>query len=60
MQSVIEPEQTARLHGMLPRSVVRSVSAAGHMVHHAAPDRLIDAAALVFAWPQVRETEPIE
>jgi len=30
------------------------------MVHHAAPDRLIDAAASMFAWPQVGETESIE
>jgi len=57
---VVHREQTARIHGMVSRSVVRWVSDAGHMVHHAAPDRLIDAATLMIAWPQVGETESIE
>jgi pimeloyl-ACP methyl ester carboxylesterase len=44
---VVEPQQTARLHQLLPRSVLQTIPAAGHMVHYAAADALVDAVALV-------------
>ena len=40
---VINPDQTARLHSILSQSSVRMVREAGHMVHHTAPDELIEA-----------------
>lgn len=52
------PGQTAQLHRALERSVVRSVPTAGHMVHHAAPVRLLDTVELIFAWPKIH-AEPI-
>jgi hypothetical protein len=33
---------------------VRSVAHAGHMVHHASPGQVVEAAGLIFAWPQVQ------
>jgi len=55
---VVDPGQTAQLHRALERSVVRSVPTAGHMVHHAAPDRMLDTVELIFAWPNIH-AEPI-
>lgn len=46
---VVDPRQTVRLHRLLPRSVLKTIPAAGHMVHHAAPDVLVDAAGVLWA-----------
>ncbi len=52
---VVEPEQTQRLHRALSRAVVHLIPGGGHMVHYAAPERIVDAAALISAWPVLRE-----
>ena len=44
---VINPDQTSRLHSILSQSSMRTVREAGHMVHHAAPDELIEAVKLI-------------
>lgn len=49
---VIERDQPARLHAMLPHSVLRTISGAGHMVHHTAPERVCDAVDLIRLWPR--------
>ena len=36
-------EQSQRLHEMLPHSRLVAIAGAGHMVHHTAPDRVIEA-----------------
>jgi pimeloyl-ACP methyl ester carboxylesterase len=46
---IVNREQTMRLQRLLKRSIMRSVPDAGHMVHHATPDRVMDAASLIFA-----------
>ena len=50
---VVEPEQARRLQQILPRAIMRNISDAGHMVHYAAPERIMDAVALIKAWPPV-------
>jgi pimeloyl-ACP methyl ester carboxylesterase len=50
---IVERQQTLRLQSVVSRSIVRPVPNAGHMVHHAAPAELIDAAALMSVWPKV-------
>jgi hypothetical protein len=44
---VVNPDQTSRLHAILSQSVVRIVSEASHMVHHAAPNELIEAIGVI-------------
>jgi pimeloyl-ACP methyl ester carboxylesterase len=56
---VIDSDQSEHVHRELMRSIVRRVPDAGHMVHYVAPERLIDAAALIFAWPQVGQPETV-
>ena len=56
---VVDPAQSERFHHELTRSVIRRLPDAGHMVHYAAPDRLIDAVTLIFAWPHVNQTEQV-
>jgi pimeloyl-ACP methyl ester carboxylesterase len=46
---VVDREQTMGLQRLLKGSIIRSVPDAGHMVHHAAPDRVMDTVALIFA-----------
>ena len=53
---VINPDQTARLHSILSQSSVRMVQEAGHMVHHAAPDELIEAIGLITLPKAARST----
>ena len=36
-------EQSQRLHEMMPQSRLVAIAGAGHMVHHTAPDRVIEA-----------------
>jgi pimeloyl-ACP methyl ester carboxylesterase len=54
---VVKRQQTLRLQPLVPRGIVRSVQDAGHMVHHAAPAELIDAAALMSAWPKIAQAQ---
>ena len=56
---VVDPDQSEHVHRELTRSIVRRVPGAGHMVHYVAPERLIDATALIFAWPQVGQPETV-
>jgi pimeloyl-ACP methyl ester carboxylesterase len=46
---LIEPEQAPRLHAMLPRATLIYIRDAGHMVHHAAPARIMEAVEEVWA-----------
>lgn len=48
---IVEPDQAQRLRDILPRSTLRTDSGVGHMLHYAAPERVIDAVDLVKAWP---------
>jgi len=43
--------QSSRLHSMLPRSELVWIEGAGHMVHHAAPQRLADAIRAMLSRP---------
>lgn len=52
LDQVVRPEQAVRLQQTLPRATHRSVPRTGHMVHHADPDQLIDAADLMANWPR--------
>lgn len=40
---LIEPDQSGRLHDAIPQSTLVVVHGAGHMVHHRAPERIVDA-----------------
>ena len=44
---VVDRDQTSRLHSILSHSGIRIVRGAGHMVHHAAPDELIEVVGLI-------------
>jgi pimeloyl-ACP methyl ester carboxylesterase len=48
---IVEHDQARRLHAILPRSVLTTLPKAGHMLHHAEPERVLDAVALMNAWP---------
>lgn len=41
--TVIDPEQAARLHQELPQSELRVLAGLGHMLHYAVPERVVDA-----------------
>src|SRR6266536_372732 len=55
---VVNPDQTSRLHAILSQSVVRIVSEAGHMVHHAAPNELIEAIGVITSLKEEPPKEP--
>ncbi len=48
---IVEPEQAPRLNEILPRALLRIERGEGHMLHHAAPERIVDAVRLVDTWP---------
>jgi pimeloyl-ACP methyl ester carboxylesterase len=48
---VVEHDQASRLHATLRRSVLKVIPDAGHMVHHAAPERIYEGMELISAWP---------
>jgi pimeloyl-ACP methyl ester carboxylesterase len=48
---IVERMQAQQLHAILPRSVLKTIPGAGHMVHHVAPAGILDAIDLMKAWP---------
>jgi len=51
--------QSSRLHSMLPTSDLVWVEGAGHMVHHAAPEQLVDATRAMLNRPNSAERDPL-
>lgn len=48
---IVEHEHAPRLKSVLPKAILRIEPGSGHMLHYAAPDRVLDAVNLVDAWP---------
>jgi pimeloyl-ACP methyl ester carboxylesterase len=49
---IVEPQQAEHLQRAVPRAVKNIIPNAGHMVHYVAGEDLIEAAALMKAWPR--------